>query len=265
MKCLDFASRKALIPLPNVIQDIVNAFLSDDLIPLRVLHIPSGHKVLMIDKENVYTREGESLYKNNELIFQNREPHFGTWNLYPVYGDWILLNDILYHITNKHVIHYLMLANSARVFDNYVYFISDNDRYDVYRLSFDDLDGVPEKYESKVSKLTVIGNCLVFTKYFNKKFHDSDIGYVSEHIYRWQNKVYEVTPHAITCDNQTVCLLSGNDILKVFAIDQHLFLDTTIGSGVFDCNTHKFQNMPFLSYHSGRLWCKKGCELFLYH
>lgn len=70
MQCFDFASRNALIPLPNVIRDIVDSYLSNDLIPLRIAEVKRN--VLMIDNDNIYSRKGNDLYKKQRMDLQSR-------------------------------------------------------------------------------------------------------------------------------------------------------------------------------------------------
>lgn len=97
MQCFDVAQRNKLIPLPNVIRDIVSAFLSHDLIPLRVVEVKGD--VLMIDNNNIYSRQGNDLYKNNRFIYSQDDCYM--WYVIPVIGDWILVNRVLYHTSTK--------------------------------------------------------------------------------------------------------------------------------------------------------------------
>lgn len=159
----------------------------------------------------------------------------------------------------------MMRTNSAKVFRDHLYYISFS--YDVYRLHLNDLRGNPEKYTSRVLSMRVIDDCLMFSRYGYKTFHDSGIGYRANYIYRWQNTIYLIHEKGISVDGIPLCSFNGDDILKVFAVNEQVLVDAHSGSYLFDCDTHTcryIQTPAVLGPQSDHLWHQVGSQLFVY-
>lgn len=268
MQCLEFAKRNSLIPLPNVIRDIAVGYLDDQLIPVKVIVIPPCFQVLMISGDDIYYRYDHCVYKNNTLVFQpERQLAKLHWFAYPVIGDWILLSSTLCNISTKQTITLGMQLKRARVFGDHLYYISS--RYEVMRLSLHALDSVPQTCRDHAMDLNVVGHCLMFSFDDDKLcFHDSDVIYRGDYIYRWQNKVYEISVDGIVCNGHKLSTFDRDDVLNVFAVNEIVLIETGWDRYVLDCEKGTCQKLrPFevLCDQPNRLWYQNQRELLIYH
>lgn len=203
MKCFDFASRLALVPLPTDLQTLVQQYLGHAPIPSSIREITLGYSVLQMHDDDMYYRRGFQLFHNNNSIMIDTEQCFG--NITQLQKNWILLDFTLINTNINYRRSLPYSGEPAVLYKKAIFFIKDNT---LFRLPVQDvvyanatyyrvLDGVKcmKRIGHSLSVTLTNGLCVLYGR--TVRYTDCFA------VFRWRYKVYKINKDGIRMENDT--------------------------------------------------------------
>lgn len=262
MQCIDFANRLNLIPLPNVIQAIIQTYLSNDLIPLRVVEV-GKKRVSMVHDDDIYYSLYPIIYKNDHFI----ATAFHVSNtLRYLEDDWVVLNDEIYNTLTHESIPLSKHRNIICTYNGIAYFYKDNAVHEAWiENGMCQSRPIPQTVNvrhvhvvgTEVNFLHVNGSCQVKNRMFQN----------CNYAYEWQSVFYLINHQYIRTDqNDTVFAFEPKFyICHLFAFEETLVIQNFADTYFFSLATHKLIHIDYRLQCNDRLYRVENGLLSIYH